>query len=68
MAVAPAGPTFVTAYPCSRWVPTISNLNLEPASPRRANGATVPLGPGRQLCLYTLASTDLVVDIEGYVA
>ena len=64
----PAGPTFVTAYPCSRWVPTISNLNTEPASPARANEALVTLGPGGQLCLNTAAAaTDLILDITGYV-
>ena len=67
VAVAPSGPTFVTAYPCGRYPPTVSNLNLEPAGAFRANGATVPLDASGQLCLFTLASTDLVVDIEGWV-
>ena len=67
-AAGPAGSTFVTAYPCNRWVPTISNLNTEPASPARANEALVLLGPGGTLCLNTaLAATDLLLDITGYV-
>lgn len=67
-AATPLGATFVTAYPCSRWVPAISNLNTEPASPAQANEATVPLGPGGQLCLNTAtAATHLLVDITGYV-
>ncbi len=67
VAVAPSAPTFVTAYPCGRYPPTVSNLNLEPAGAFRANGATVPLDANGQLCLFTLASTDLVLDIEGWV-
>jgi hypothetical protein len=66
-AVGPSASTFVTAYPCSRWPPGISTLNTERASPARANGATVPLGPGGRLCLITSASTHLIVDVEGYV-
>lgn len=67
-AATPLGATFVTAYPCRRWVPAISNVNTEPASPARANEATVPLGPGGQLCLHTAAAaTHVLVDITGYV-
>jgi hypothetical protein len=65
--VTPGAPTFVTAYPCGRYPPTVSNLNLEPAGAFRANGATVPLDANGQLCLFTLASTDLVLDIEGWL-
>ena len=41
-AAGPAGATFVTAYPCNRWVPTISNLNTEPASPARGQRSARP--------------------------
>jgi hypothetical protein len=63
----PGAPTYVTAYPCARTTPAVSNLNLEPAAVVRANGATVPLSPAGQLCLYTFAGTDLLLDVEGYV-
>jgi hypothetical protein len=67
VAVEPSSATYVSAYPCGRWPPSVSNLNLERGGAFRANGATVPLDAGGRLCLYTHASTDLVVDIEGWV-
>jgi hypothetical protein len=68
VAISPGAPTFVTAYPCERYPPVVSNLNLEPAGAFRANGATVPLDATGRLCLYTNAPTDLVVDVEAWLS
>ncbi len=66
VALDPTTTTYVTAYPCQRYPPLASTLNLEAGAHALANGATVALGGGA-LCLFTLAATDLVVDINGYV-
>lgn len=65
-AVNPAGPGFVTAYPCDASRPTTSVLNYE-ARPATAGAAITRLSAGGTLCLYSLRSTDLVVDLVGYV-
>jgi hypothetical protein len=56
---------FVTAYPCGVQVPLASNLNLL-AGRTRAALATVQLSPGGELCVYTMAPMDLVVDLFGW--
>ena len=64
-AVSPAGSGFVTVYPCGQQRPLASNLNY-------AAGDIVPnlvlarVGGGGKVCLFTLATTDLVVDVAGY--
>jgi hypothetical protein len=66
VAVAPNGPGFVTAWPCSRpgeAPPIASNLN-HPAARNVANGATVGL-VDQGLCVYQQASTHLVIDVTG---
>ena len=56
---------FVTAFPCDGTQPTTSSLNYGPA-------ATVPglvivkLSAAGTVCLYTSASTHLIVDVDGY--
>jgi hypothetical protein len=60
----PAGPGFVTVWPCGSARPLASNLNF-------AAGATVPnlvvsgVPAGGRVCLYASARADLVVDLEG---
>ena len=45
--------------------PTTSNLNYERSVPR-ANAALVPLSSDGTLCIYTSATTDLIVDVNGW--
>ncbi|MFC6705031.1 putative Ig domain-containing protein [Flexivirga alba] len=65
-AVNPAGPGFVTVYPAGVTRPNASNLNY-------TKGAVVPamviatLGTGGAIDLYTLDSTDLIVDVAGWI-
>ena len=64
-AVTPAGPGFVTVWPCGVERPVVSTLNFG-AGDIRANGAIAPLGVGGTLCFYTHVPTDLVVDVVGW--
>jgi hypothetical protein len=60
------GSTFVTAWPSGQSPPATSNLNVV-ADDTRANLATVALGADGAIRLRSAqATTDLVVDLEGY--
>jgi hypothetical protein len=48
-------------------VPTVSNLNVV-AGAVVANRAVVSTGGSRQFCLYSSVDTDVVIDIEGFIA
>ncbi|MET0910805.1 MAG: hypothetical protein ABWZ99_15165, partial [Ilumatobacteraceae bacterium] len=59
-------PGYATVFPCDQGMPTASNLNY-------ASGQTIPNavfakldGSGR-VCIFTLASAQLIVDVNGYV-
>lgn len=63
--VTPAADGYITAYPCDQARPTVSNLN--PARNQIvANQAAVTLAADGSVCLYSYATTDLVVDLNGY--
>ena len=59
------GPGFVTAWPDGLARPTASNLNYV-AGQTVPNAVTVGLGATGAIELYTLASADLVVDVNGW--
>jgi SpoIID/LytB domain protein len=61
----PAGPGYVTAYPCGAPLPLASNLDYV-AGEVAANLVTVPIGSAGRVCLYTYASTQIIVDVAGY--
>ncbi|MEO5722996.1 MAG: SGNH/GDSL hydrolase family protein [Ilumatobacteraceae bacterium] len=63
-AVLPSASGFLTLYPCSESRPEVSNVNYV-AGQIVANRATVATAGG--LCLYSLAATDVVIDVEGWV-
>lgn len=65
-AVAPVGPGFLTVYPCGDDRPTASNVNYAPGDVV-ANAVLAQVGTGGRVCLFTLAETHLVVDVNGYV-
>lgn len=64
-AVDPAGPGFLTAYPCGGAVPPTATLNTAPAT-TVANFALVGPGDGGRVCVTSSVATDLVVDISGW--
>lgn len=56
---------WVRAFPCNATEPPTSNVN--PVAGRVVtNAAIVPVGDGR-ICLTSLATTDLVVDLNGWL-
>ena len=59
-------PGFVTVFPCGGPIPTSANLNFT-ASSTVTNAVVVGVGAGGRVCLYTMATTDLVVDLGGYL-
>jgi hypothetical protein len=61
----PSEPGFVTVYPCGSPLPVASSLNYA-AGQTIANAVIAKLGEGGRVCLYTLADTHLVVDVNGY--
>lgn len=58
---------YLTAYPCSSVPPSASNVNYD-AGRVVANSAIVQLGEQGDLCLFSLADTDVLVDVTGYLA
>jgi SpoIID/LytB domain protein len=66
-AVFPATDGFVTAYPCGVERPTVSAIQA--LAGRVVAGSTVvPLGADGTFCVYSHATTDLVVDLFGSYA
>ena len=59
---------FATVYPAGGAVPATSNVNFTPAQQAVANGATVALGTGGQVCAIGQPGTDLILDAVGYLA
>jgi len=57
---------YVTAWPTGAPRPTASNLNLAGPGHTAATFATVALGAGGRLSLYTQGGADLVADVTGY--
>lgn len=64
VAVGPDGSGFITAYNCTETRPEVSTLNFRPGEVV-ANQAVVPLDAGK-MCLYSLVSTDVVIDVNGF--
>ena len=63
----PQGPGFVTVYPCDQPRPTASNLNFQ-AGQTVANSVISRVGPVfGDICIYSMATTHMVVDVTGYV-
>lgn len=63
-AIQPSGAGYITAYNCTTDLPTVSTLGYRPGQ-NVANQAIVPLQNG-QLCLYSYADVDIVIDVNGY--
>jgi hypothetical protein len=61
----PAGPGFVTAFPTGTARPEASVLNYR-SGETLANSQLLQIGSGGRVSLYTMATTDLIVDVTGY--
>ena len=67
VAVDPAGAGFLTTYPCTARRPTASTVNFVRGQ-IVANTATATLSASGQLCVHAHATTDVVIDVTGYLA
>ncbi len=56
---------YLTAYPCGTTPPLASNVNYRPGQ-TVANAATVAVGSGGAICVFSLATADVVVDVTGW--
>ncbi len=65
-AVFPAAPGFLTVFPCGSTRPLASNVNYF-AGDVVPNAVLAKVGTGGKVCIYTLAGTDIVADVNGYV-
>ncbi len=65
-AVTAKGPGYLTVYPEGEKAPTASNVNF-PAGGVVANLVEVGTGTGGKVSLVSNTTTDVVVDLEGYV-
>ena len=63
--VNPSRPGFVTVYPCDAARPVASNVNFV-GGQIVANGVVAPLGASGDICFFSSADTDIVVDIAGW--
>ena len=58
---------FLTVYECDASLPNASNLNYLPGQDvARAASAFAPVSADGQVCVYSSATTDLIVDVSGY--
>ncbi len=64
--VGPDAPGYATVYPCTPQVPDVSVLNYA-AGQTVANNAVVTLSPAGELCVYTYAGADILVDVTGWL-
>lgn len=66
-AVFPDGPGYLTVYACGSPPPPASHVNYQPnqVSP---NAVLSAIGTGGKVCISTLTGTDILVDVNGYVA
>jgi hypothetical protein len=53
-------------FPCGTELPKASNVNYGPGDVV-PNAVLAKIGTGGKVCIYTLAGTDIVVDVNGYV-
>jgi peptidoglycan hydrolase-like protein with peptidoglycan-binding domain len=62
-----SGPGFLTVWPCDEPFPLAASVNYEKGA-TVGNGVFAGVDGGGQVCIYSLASTDVVVDVQGWVA
>lgn len=66
-AVNPAAAGYLTLYPCGETRPTTAGLTYL-GGETRGGASLVELGPAGKVCVYSPVASDVVVDVQGYVA
>jgi SpoIID/LytB domain protein len=64
-ATAARAPGYLTVYPCGQPLPLASSVNYGEGVDV-ANMTDVRVGTGGQICIYTLSTVDVVVDVLGW--
>ena len=65
-AVGPVAAGFLTVFPCGSSRPIASSVNYA-AGDVVPNAVLAKVGAGGKVCIYTLQSTDVIVDVNGFV-
>lgn len=59
---------YLTVWPCDEQRPTTSNVNYSPGQTRpNAVLSKISLDAGGQICIFSRASSHVIVDVNGYV-
>ena len=66
VATATDGTGWATVYPCGSPRPVASNLNYNRVGDTTSNLVSAKVGDGGRVCIYTLTSTHLIADMNGY--
>ena len=64
-AVFPDGPGYLTVFPCGEDQPNASSVNYQTGQVV-PNAVLAKIGAGGKVCIFTLAASDLLVDVNGY--
>lgn len=65
-AVYPVGPGFLRVWPCGSAEPETSAVNYSRAGAVEPNGVVVPVDATGEVCVSSLVTTDVVVDLSGW--
>lgn len=65
VSVSPADPGFFTVYPCDVDLPVSANLNYR-RNEIKGNGVVAPVSADGEVCLFTFATSHVVVDLSGW--
>jgi dienelactone hydrolase len=68
VATRPASAGWVQALPCNVTPGGTSNLNIDASDQTRSTLAIVPFDANGTACIFTSVTTDVVVDLQGYLA
>ncbi|MDW3216414.1 MAG: bifunctional metallophosphatase/5'-nucleotidase [Ilumatobacteraceae bacterium] len=66
-AVLPSDHGFLTIWPCGDDMPQASNLNYLSTDLAISNSVVAQIGDEGKVCIYTLAETDLIADVNAFV-
>jgi hypothetical protein len=65
VAVSPSAAGFLTVFPCGSARPNAASVNYV-GGDVAANAVFAKIGEGGKVCVFTVAGTDLVIDVNGY--
>ena len=65
VAVNPSAGGYLTVFPCGITPPLAANVNYS-GGDIAANAVLAKIGAGGKICVFTLAATDLVIDVNGF--